>query len=107
MRRLLRLVRFLGFFAVELVRSNLQVAREVLSPRHTMHAAVLPVSIRATTDLEVSALSGLIALTPGTLPVDIDRERGVLLLHVLHAPTTEEIRGQIRDLEDRLLGVLR
>lgn len=109
MKRLGALLRFLGFFAVELVRSNLVVAREVLLPRRTIRAAVVPVRVRATTDLEVGLLTALLALTPGTLPVEVDRTTGVVVVvvHSLHTPGADALRRQVRDLEDRLLEVLR
>ena len=107
MRRLLRLVAFLGYFAVQVVRSNLRVAREVLLPRGPLQAAIVPVPIRATTDVEVSLLTGLLALTPGTLPLDVDRRRGVLLMHALRAPAAADVEQQVHELESRLLGVLR
>lgn len=107
MRRLGRLIGFLGFYAVELVRANLQVTVVVLAPRPAMQPAVVPVPIRSTTDLELTILTALVALTPGTLPLEIDRARGVLVVHALRTPTTEDLREQVHDLENRLLGVMR
>jgi multicomponent Na+:H+ antiporter subunit E len=106
-RRLARLVRLGGFFLTELVKANVLVAREVLSPRHTMRAAIVPVRVEAQSELEVTVLAGLLALTPGSLPVDIDRERGVLVVHAVHSPSAEAFRKAVGTLERQLLEVLR
>jgi multicomponent Na+:H+ antiporter subunit E len=107
LRRTAALARLAGFFAVDLVRANLEVAREVLSRRLTMHAAVVEVPVGHLTDGELFALSGMLALTPGTLPVDLDRRRGVIVLHVVHGPSGDAVRRQVHRLRGRLLAVTR
>ena len=105
--RFMRLLRLAGFFAVELVLANLQVALAVIAPGRAMSPAFVPVPVQARTDVEVASLVGLLALTPGTLPVEIDRERGVLVLHVVNSPSAEDTCRQVGRLERQLLEVLR
>lgn len=107
MRRIVRALSFLGFFSIELVRANLQVAREVITPRHTMQPAIIPMRVQVESDLEVSLLMGLLALTPGSLPVDLDRENRILVIHLVHSPSAEASRRQVSRLERRLLEVVR
>lgn len=62
-----------------------QVARALLSPRHR-HPALVEVPLGERSPAGAAASSLLVALTPGTLLVDVDEERGVMLIHFIDAP---------------------
>ncbi len=107
LRRATALVGFTGFYLAEVVRANVDVARHVLARRPRMRPALVTVPVRCTSDVEVATLSALLALTPGTLPVEIDRAAGTLTIHVLDSPSAERTRRDVAELERRLLEVLR
>lgn len=67
----------------DIVRSNFAVARIVLFPRGKRVAGFVrfPLELRDRNGLAVLAL--IITATPGTVWVQFDRARGVLLVHVL------------------------
>lgn len=94
-------------FADELVKANVMVAWEVVTPAHRMRPVIIAVPVRCRTDVELTVLSSMLALTPGTLPLDLDREASLLYLHALHAPSPARLQARVRSLEDRLLAVLR
>lgn len=100
--RVLRLVRFAGFYVRNLVSANLLVARSVVSGHPEIRPAVVgfPMSVRS--DLEVTLLANLISLTPGTLTLDIDGERHILWVHALHVTSADDLRRHLADLERRL-----
>lgn len=68
---------------VDIIRSNLAVARIVLLPRQDRVAGFvrLPLELRHPQGLAVLAL--IITATPGTCWVQFDRRHGILLVHVL------------------------
>ena len=108
LRRSHALLRLAGFFAWELMLSNLKVARDVLRvhPRHA--PAVVAVPMAARTDLEITLLAILLILTPGTLALDVDEEGHVLYIHVLDAPDPEAFRHTVTTgFEARILAVTR
>ncbi len=72
-----------GRVAVDIVRSNFAVAAIVLFPRQERVAGFvrLPLELRNRNGLAVLAL--IITATPGTIWVQFDRGRGILLVHVL------------------------
>jgi len=71
------------------------------------------------TDLEVTVLSSLITLTPGTLTLGTRREgavgdaagdpdaRRLLYVHGLYADDADGLRADIHDMERRMLHALR
>lgn len=81
--RPLALLRFLGYFVVDLVRSSWQVSVLVLSPRRPLRQAVLAVPVRGASDSLLTLLANAISLTPGTLTLEVHRADSTLYVHVL------------------------
>ena len=101
-------IRFLGFFLWELYMANVSVAKAVLRPTLTIRPGVVAVPLRATTDLEITLLSCLITLTPGTLALDVSDDRSTLYVHALDVGDLDAFRRSITDgFERRVLELLR
>jgi multicomponent Na+:H+ antiporter subunit E len=81
--RPLALLRFLLFFANELVKASLQVVVQVLHPRRELQQAVLAVPVTGASDRLLTVVANAISLTPGTLTLEVDRERATLYVHAL------------------------
>jgi len=104
-----RAIAFLGFFVKELVLSSLRVAHDVLTPGYMMKPGIVAVPLRAKTDVEITVLANLISLTPGTLSIDVSRDRSVLYVHAMYdADDPDSIRRAITNkLETRVLRLFR
>ena len=64
--------------------------------------------IAAKTDDEITILSNLITLTPGTLSLDVSEDKKVLYIHAMYVEDVDRFRRELKDgLERRLLEVLR
>lgn len=101
--RPLALLRFIAFFALDLVRASLQVALLVVRPRTQLRQAVVAVPVRGASDSLLTLLANAISLTPGTLTLEVDRPRSTLYVHVLDVGTkpqgVERVRADILRLE--------
>lgn len=75
-----------GTFFVELVKANLAVMRVVYSPRIDIKPGIVKVRTQLTSPIGRLALANTIALTPGSLVMDI-REQA-LFIHCLDVQTT-------------------
>ena len=83
-------------------------AQEVLRPRMAITPGVVAVPLTATSDLEITLLSCLITLTPGTLALDVSDDRSTLFVHALDVADPDEFRRSIVDgFERRVLELLR
>jgi multicomponent Na+:H+ antiporter subunit E len=101
-------VSFTLYYLWELVRANLRVAADVLSPVSNLQPRIVGIPLTAHSPAEIVLLSLLIALTPGTLVLDVSTDRRVLYIHALHASDPEAVRREIKDgLERRLLTLMR
>lgn len=94
---------FVAYFAVQLVKSNLQVAWTVVSPRPNVHTAIVAVPMHVDSDGIVTVVANAVTLTPGTLTVDVhesdDGTPPVIYVHVLQFADVESVRTEVLHLE--------
>lgn len=77
-------LRYVVRFAQDLAVSTAQVARQVFWPVERLRPAVLEVPLVGTDARLLSLVANSITLTPGTMTLEADDERGLLWVHVLH-----------------------
>ncbi|MBQ0986990.1 Na+/H+ antiporter subunit E [Streptomyces sp. F63] len=92
-----RLVRLLGYMLADLLLSGITVAWEVLRSGPRTTAAVVEIPLRADTDLLIAATASLATLTPGTLVLEIDRDRRLLYVHALPARDPRQAERRRRE----------
>jgi multicomponent Na+:H+ antiporter subunit E len=107
-RILPKVITFLIFFLYELVKANLQVAYEVMTPNYNMTPGIVKVPLDAKTNLEITFLANLISLTPGTLSLDVSDDKKVLYVHSMYITSKESFIRSIKNgFEKRILEILR
>lgn len=84
------------YFWGELILSNVRIARDVLRPVKYLSPGVLAVPLDVTTDVEITLLSNLITLTPGTIGLDVSEDRKVLYIHAMHVADGERVKHGIK-----------
>lgn len=107
----LRVVWFLIWFLGQQTLTTATVVRDSLRP----HASITPgfVTLRTgcRTDFEVTLLSMLITLTPGTLTLGAHRpDDGVewqIVVHGIYWPEPDELIDSLREMEDHMLTAVR
>jgi multicomponent Na+:H+ antiporter subunit E len=82
------------------VRSNVELTREVLSRQSRIRTAVVGVPLPGCSDELLTLITNLLALSPGTMPIELRHDPIVLYVHVLHLTDIEEVRRQIVHLAD-------
>ncbi len=103
-----KLIFFIFFFLFELIKANLQVAFDVITPKFYMKPGIVKVPLDAETNLEITLLANLITLTPGTLSLDVSDDRKVLYVHAMYINDREKFIKSIKNgFERRLLEILR
>lgn len=99
---------FLLFLLIDIVDSNLRVAREVLAIRRKGRAGFVAVPLSVKSNFEIALLVSLITLTPGTMGVDVSGDRQILYVHTMFLTTPDEVRAIIKNgLERRVLELFR
>jgi len=72
---------YLPVFLWEVIKANIDVAYRVIHPKLPINPGIVKVKTSLKSDTALTFLANSITLTPGTLTVDIDREKGVLYIH--------------------------
>lgn len=93
-----------GIVLVDIIRSNIMVARIILGGKHTESISgflYIPLELRNPYGLAVLAL--IVTATPGTIWVQYDSARRTLLLHVLDLVDEDEWTNLIKNRYERLL----
>jgi multicomponent Na+:H+ antiporter subunit E len=103
-----KIIAFFFFFIYELIKANIQVAYDVVTPKFYMKPGIVSVPLDAKTDIEITLLANLISLTPGTLSLDVSDDKKVLYVHAMYVTDKQKfIEGIKNGFERRLLEILR
>ncbi|MGX8177385.1 Na+/H+ antiporter subunit E [Exiguobacterium artemiae] len=102
------LIRLFIRFLYELVVANLQVLSIILKPRLDIKPGIFAYETELKHNWQITLLSLLITLTPGTLVVDISDDNKTLYIHALHMPEADDAVDSIRNsFEKAILEVSR
>lgn len=93
-------VRLLGVFVVNLVVSNLAMARDILDGGRRIETGVVACPLRVDSDGIATFLANVLSLSPGTLVLEVDHGPPVLYLHVLHMRDRQRILLTVGRLEE-------
>lgn len=106
-QRIPRVIMFIFFFIKELVVANIKVAFDILTPTWYMKPGVIAIHLEARTDFEITVVANFISLTPGTLSLDVSNDRRVLFIHAMFLQDETTLRKDIREIERRILQIMR
>ena len=87
---------FIVTFFGALVRGSLLVAWQTLDLRRYPGTAIVAVQLRTDDDLILAHVGVTASLIPGSLIVDVDRDRRILYLHVIGVSSDQDVENQRR-----------
>ncbi|CEG23358.1 Na(+)/H(+) antiporter subunit E [Planococcus massiliensis] len=90
-------------FLKELVMSSISVFRLVIQPRLNIRPAVFELETELKQDWEVTLLSALITLTPGTLVIGISDDQKKLYIHAIDFADIDEAVSSIKNTFERAI----
>ncbi|NWF79079.1 MAG: Na+/H+ antiporter subunit E [Chloroflexi bacterium] len=102
-----RWLRFIGFGFVEIVKSNIAMARAVLAPKLQIKPGIVAIPLDVQSDAGITTLANLITLTPGTVTLDVSSDRKTLYIHTFSVGDPEQLRRRTKaEFERRVLELL-
>ncbi len=106
--RLWACIKLTLIFFKELVLSNISVAMLVLKPNLHLQPMIFAMPTVLEKDWEITLLSSLITLTPGTIVVHVSDDQRTLYVHAIDVDDVDEAIESIRDsFEKAILEVSR
>ncbi|MBX3045061.1 MAG: Na+/H+ antiporter subunit E [Candidatus Kapabacteria bacterium] len=107
-RRIPKIISFVLFFLKELIKANLIVAFDILTPKDHMRPGIIELELDAETDAEITILANMITMTPGTLSIDLSEDKTKLYIHAMYIEDIELTKKDLKENFERpLLEVMR
>lgn len=85
--KLFYILKYLVVFIIELVKSNIDVARIVINPKLPINPGIVELESKLSSNFARMVLANSITLTPGTLTVDIIENK--MFIHWLYVKGTD------------------
>ncbi|MFN4123571.1 MAG: Na+/H+ antiporter subunit E [Flavobacteriales bacterium] len=107
-RRLPAIINLIFFFIYELIKANIQVAYDVITPKFYMQPGIVAIPLTVETDLEITLLANMITLTPGTCSLDVSPDKKILYVHAMYINDKESFIESIKNgFEQKILRIMR
>lgn len=108
LKRIFATVKFLIVVMRELISSSVFVIRLVLNPRIIFVPGIFKLETVLESDWEVTILSLLITLTPGSVVLQVSPDGKTLYIHAMDMPSvTSTVIKSIHAFEEAIMGVTR
>jgi multicomponent K+:H+ antiporter subunit E/multicomponent Na+:H+ antiporter subunit E len=99
--RALAFIPFAGITVWEILIGSVRVAAIVMGLRKLEHPGIVAVPIGARSKMGVVVTGITTSLAPGSVLLDVDWDRNLMLVHVIDASDPDQIRAGMQDLYDR------
>lgn len=100
-------LRYAGYIGHEILAGAWTVARDVMTPGLALTPAIVELSLRCETDLEITVMASSITITPGTMTVGIAPAAQdcppTLFVHGMYTADRASLVAELREMERRLL----
>jgi multicomponent Na+:H+ antiporter subunit E len=103
LRKLWSIILLLLLFLRELLKSSFTVIGQIIRPKLNVRPGIFAYSTELKSDWEITVLSCLICLTPGTLTLEVSRDGQTLYIHAMDIEDVEELSNQIRGTFERAI----
>lgn len=96
-------LKLLLLFMKELVKSSVDVIKHIIRPKLQIRPGIFVFTTELQSDWEVTLLSCLITLTPGTLTIEVSPDQRKLYIHAIDIEDAELLSNQIRNTFERAI----
>ena len=96
------ILEFIVYYLFQLVRSNIQLAYIILSPKMNIKSGFIDVPLSLNSDLGLLLFSNLVSMTPGSLVTNISENRETATVHVLFSTTDTEIQSEVQRMQEKI-----
>ena len=96
--------RFATYVVAQLVTSNISMSRYILRRDSSRRPGVLEHRLRRPSEEVATVMSSVIALSPGTMTVDVARDSSAVYVHFFDLRDVDAARASLARLEQVVLG---
>lgn len=106
MKRFFCAVELFILFFHEMIVCNFEVLVRIFRSNKTLSPAIICMPLQTKKPTGLWLLSLIISITPGSLIVEIEEEKGHLYVHLFHAPNPEKWVQHMRDRFEQRIRIL-
>jgi multicomponent Na+:H+ antiporter subunit E len=88
-KRFFHFLIYIPKFFWEMIKANLEVAYLVVHPLLPIKPGIVKIKTKLTKDSAITVLANSITLTPGTMTVDVNKEKGEIYIHWIKVKSQE------------------
>lgn len=108
LRRLYSTLKLLFIFIWELTQSSIIVLKQILSPKLKIKPGIFKYETVLKSDVEVTMLSLLLTLTPGSVVMEVSHEGNTLYIHAMDVEQSKDaLLSQLGNFEKAIMEVTR
>ncbi|MGN7410115.1 MULTISPECIES: Na+/H+ antiporter subunit E [unclassified Sporosarcina] len=108
LRRVYAVVRLFFIFVSELIQSSAVVLKQILSPRLKIEPGIFKYETILRSDVEITMLSMLLTLTPGSVVMEVTPESDALYIHAMDVQESRDgLIKQLKNFEKAIMEVTR
>jgi multicomponent Na+:H+ antiporter subunit E len=100
-KKAIKLLLFFLFYLKEVVKTNVIVAMEVLTPTHYMKPGFVKIDVSGINDRQLLIFSNLLTMTPGSMVVDVAEDKSFVSVHILYL---DDEKRAIKEIEENYLS---
>ncbi len=97
-----RLFLFIGLYLLSIIKANLFLAWDILTPKMLMNAGIISINLELRSKMALLLFSNLVSMTPGTLVISLDPEKNEASVHILYLQDEKAIRAEIYAIQCRI-----
>lgn len=106
--RVPKIILFVLNFFYDMIKANIEVTIDVLTPNYNMKPGIIKYEMDAKSDFEITMLANMIALTPGTVVIDISKDKKYMYIHAMYLSDIDKFKKNMKKrTEIKLLEILR
>jgi multisubunit Na+/H+ antiporter MnhE subunit len=99
-------VRLVASVVVQVLTANIEMTRRILGRRTTSHPAVVAHRFQLPSEEVATVMSSIIALSPGTMTVDLAEDSSVIDVHFFDVTDPDVARADLDRLECRVIDAV-
>jgi multicomponent Na+:H+ antiporter subunit E len=108
LRKIPRLVAFIGLYLSDLLLAALKIAWDVVTIRELSHPKIVAMPLDARSDAEITLVANLITFSPGTMVVELAEDRSIMYVHAMFVDDEAETVAHLKNhVERRILELMR
>ena len=96
------IVDFLIYYCFQLVKSNLFIAYDILTPKNYINPGLIEVPLAIKSNIGLLLFNNLLSMTPGSLSIDISKDKKSMTVHLLYIESKQKALMTIKKIESKV-----